>query len=182
VRLLVLVALLLAAPAWAGGEYARPRRVAYLDRALAALRSLGAGGRRSLEEEVHAGARRRCRADRQTPSITCLIEVAGATCGARPVAARASCHLAADVIVTNLLAEEEMVDEGTRARLVGQGDYRGRLRAALAARHRTLAADLVLAQPAGALPDRIDRFCTDAGELAWQRCAAALLWYLAEQP
>lgn len=179
----IIFALALTTPARAGGEYARDRRVAYLDRALSALRALGAGGRDALEEELHAGARRRCRADRRPPSIPCLLELADATCGARPAEARAPCHLAADVVLTNQLSENELVDEATRGRLAA-GSYRAGMRAALAARRRALAADMVLS-PAGRgedVPARIDRFCASGGDLTWQRCAAALLWYVAEQP
>jgi hypothetical protein len=180
---IIALALAFAPPARAGGEYARDRRVAYLGRALSALRSLGAGGRSALEEELHAGARRRCRADRRPPSVPCLLELADATCDARPAEARAPCHLAADVVLTNQLSENELVDEATRNRLVA-GSYRDGMRAALAARRRALAADMVLS-PAGRGEDvagRIDRFCASGSDLAWQRCAAALLWYVAEQP
>lgn len=173
-------ALCIAAPARAERPYARPARLAYLADALAAVRALGPSGRRALEDELHQGARRRCRADQGEPTAACLVGLARARCAAEPPARQPACHLAADVALANRLAEPEMVDEATRARFVGQGaDYREAMRAELLRRRTTLAAEFALAEPGpdGELPARIDRFCARRDRpLAWQRCAAALVW------
>lgn len=169
-------------PGRAAADHGRRDRVAYLSRAVDAVRHLGGAGRGALSDVMQTGARRRCRADRGEPSIACLIDMARAHCEAQPPAARAACHVAADVVVTNLLSESELVDKATRVRFVSQGgDYRAAMRAELLVRHAALAADLILAEPGadGDLPARIDRFCARPDrELAWQRCAAALVWYI----
>jgi len=177
------LALLLAlGGAAAAHTYARPGRVAYLARALEAVRQLGVQGRGELAGALQTGARRRCGADRGEPSITCLVDLARAHCEAQPSVRRSACHVAADVVVANLLSESELVDEATRVRFVNQGgDFRAAMRAALLVEYAALAAEFGLAQPGGDvdLPSRIDRFCArPEGTLAWQRCAAALVWYI----
>jgi hypothetical protein len=178
----VLALILLACTAQAApGPYARPARIAYLERALAAVRGLDIEPRRALAAELRLGARRRCRADVATPALACLLDVARATCEREPAARRPACHLVADVIVTNQQAESELVDEATRARFVARGgDYRAALDAELRVHHAELAAELALAEPGpdSDLPRRIDRFCAGPRPLAWQRCAAAIVWYI----
>jgi hypothetical protein len=169
-------------PRPAAADHGRPARVAYLSRAVDAVFRLGSEGRAALADAMAVGARRRCRADRGEPSIACLIDLARAHCQSQPAPARAACHLAADVVVTNLLSESELVDQATRVRFVNRGgDYRAAMRAELRARYAALAADFALAEPGPGsdLPARIDRFCARPDhELAWQRCAAALVWYI----
>jgi hypothetical protein len=168
---IIAVTVALASPAGAG-PYARPARVAYLARALEAVTALGPEGARALEDALRTGARRRCRSSRQA----CLIDVARATC--ERAANRESCHLAADIILTNQLSETELVDEATRLRLLARGvDFRAAIRAELRQRYTVLVAELALAEPEGELPARIDRFCAGRA-LAWQRCAAAIVWYI----
>jgi len=165
--------------------YARDARASYLDHALAAVRGLGGDGREALEQALYQGARARCRAALQTPSIACTIELADAVCDPRPD--REPCRLAADVILTNQRAETELVDEATRMKLVASAaDYHVALLAEIAARHGALAAELVLAEPTALTPAtaaaRIDRFCTHRRQGPdWQRCAAALIWYVGEK-
>jgi hypothetical protein len=165
--------------------YARPARLDYLARALAAVRGLGADGRATLEQQLYLGARARCRAGVTTPSVECTIELADATCD--PRADRDACRLAADVILANGRAENELVDEATRMKLVaGAADYRTALLAELDARRGALAAELVLAEAAplalATLPDRLDRFCAQRPRGPdWQRCVAALVWYLGDK-
>jgi hypothetical protein len=166
----------------AAAPYARTSRVAYLAAALDAVRALGAAGRTELERALYQGARTSCRAALATPAIGCTIDVAHATCD--PRADAAACLVAADVILTNQRAETEWVDEAARMQLIGAStDYHTAVLGALDVRHGALAAELVLAEPAAltaaTLPARIDRFCTrrDGGP-DWQRCAAALVWYV----
>jgi hypothetical protein len=174
-----------AAPVAADRSYTRPARLAYLARALRSVRELGAE-LVALDDGLHTDARRRCRAEVAEPSVACLIAAARARCDGGPSARRPACHLAADVAVTNLLAESELVDEATRMRLVNSGgDYRGAMRVELARRRAGLVADLALSQPGSEadLPARIDRFCASRDrDLAWQRCAAAVVWYIGGYP
>jgi hypothetical protein len=178
---LALATAVLAVPAEADRRYARSARQAHLAAALQAVRALG-GERGALDQALHTGARRRCRSDVTAPSLSCLIDMARTHCDGEAPARRASCHAAADVVLTNLLAESELVDQATRARLVGQGrDYRAAMRVELAQRHAALAAEMALSQPGpeAELPARIDRFCAGRERaLAWQRCVAAIVWYI----
>jgi hypothetical protein len=188
VRLVAAIALAVWLPAAARAEpatYARDARVAHLDRAVEALRSLGPDRRRALELALHEGVRAKCRASGRPATTACMIDVARALCEA-PSAGLAppACTAAADVILTNQHATDDLVDEQTRMRLVRtSSDY-----------HGLLAAELVLFDGAGSEASRIDRLCAERDRavhrcapaakacvpsVAWQRCAAGLAWYVA---
>jgi hypothetical protein len=180
----------------APAPYAEAARAAHLERALGTLRALGDAGARALELELHAAVRARCRpAGGRPPATGCMMEVARAACARRPDPA--GCAAAADVLLTNQHAEDDLLDEATRRRLVSaSADYHAAALAELRARHALLAAELALAAPD---PDAaaIDRFCVRrertgttcdpraalcAPAMPWQRCAAALVWFVAASP
>jgi hypothetical protein len=185
------VAIVLAALAGVAGAAPDPRG-AYVARALAAVRGLGAAGRDQLDRELYASARTRCHADSGSPTSTCLIDAARALCAA--AADRPTCEAAADVLVVNLLSTDTFVDQVTRVRLVrGSTDYHAALAAELRRRYASLAAELALAGAGGDDAAAIDRMCRErdravhacvAGDTAcipslpWSRCVAAVLWFV----
>lgn len=114
------------------------------------------------------------------------------------------CLAVADVIITNQRAEKTMLDETTRMRLVGAAaDYHLAVIAALEARWAVLAAELSLSSPTAPMAERIDQMCRErdrevrpcgaaeatgmtpksggapvcVGTIAYQRCAAGLVWF-----
>ncbi len=203
-RIAIAAAVLLASSALAQtGEpaiYARSERVAHLDRALATLQGLGPDGVRAFENEIYQAMRTRCRpSGMQPPAVACLATAADAVCATRSDGV--GCAAAADVIVTNLHAENAFVPETTRMRLVAAGaDYHGGVMREMRTRLELLASELVLAAP-GAKADgaRIDAFCAERDRevvacepgaklcvpsLPWQRCVAGLVWYVStpEEP
>jgi hypothetical protein len=177
------------------GPYAREARVAHLTTALDALRALGPDGRVAFERELHGATRAKCRATAKPAATACAIEVARGVCAGKPDPA--GCAAAADVIATNQHAENDLVDEPTRVKLVRSAtDYHAAVLAELDKIYALLAAEFALARPGGdrELPARIDRFCAERDRetqrcapgtrgcvpsLAWQRCAAGLAWYVA---
>jgi hypothetical protein len=169
----------------AAGPYASEARVAGIDRALAALRAWPAPETRALADSLRAGARTECKAGYGAPPVGCVVDMAAATCARRPEAEQGACRLIADVIVTNMLAEDELVDRARRVELMSRSDdFRAAMDAELSGRYATLAAELLLDRGRAAL-DRpaaaIDRFCAARARthaLAWQRCVAALAWYI----
>ena len=197
-RVLVLTAAVLASSAFAQTDapaiYARAERVAHLDRALATFAALGPDGARAFENEVYQAMRTRCRpSGMEPPAVACLATVAEAVCATRPDAA--GCAAAADIVVTNLHAENAFVPESTRMRLVAAGaDYHGAMLREMRTRHALLASELTLTAPgAAASGARIDAFCAGRDRevvacepgaklcvpsLPWQRCVAGLVWYI----
>ena len=170
-------ALAVAASGGGAASGGRDERVEYIAGALDAVRGLGGDGRASLEDVLYTGARTRCRGAHGPPAPGCLLELARETCGDR-----AACQLAADVVLVAITSEHDLVAEQTRRRRVATSpDYRAAMRSELHQRRALLAAELVLAAPGGddALPARIDRFCARRqADPAWQRCVAALVWYI----
>lgn len=169
--------------ALASPDYAAPARVEMIDGALEAVRAAGARGVAELEDAVGAEARDRCGS---SPALACLIDAAAAVCEAREPAARPACRLVADVVVTNRAAETARIGAGQRYQLMGSPDgYRAAMRRALRLRYARLAAELAVAPELTAdLGASIDRFCARRARvtaLAWQRCVAALVYYVGTQ-
>jgi hypothetical protein len=176
----------LAAPVAAEPSYARPSRIEHLQAALDALAALAPAGRQALELELHTAVRTRC----PTARITCMIEVARGICAGRP-----ACLAASDVILTNEHAEPALVDDATRMRQVrASADYHAAVGAVLWSRYALLAVELALAAPGASLAMQIDELCAlrdrtvhscEPGakacvpSLAYQRCAAGLVWFVA---
>ncbi|HUQ07264.1 MAG TPA: hypothetical protein VM261_32455 [Kofleriaceae bacterium] len=200
-RLAIVAAVLLASSALAQTDgpaiYATSERAAHLDRALATLQALGPDGARAFENEVYQAMRTRCRpSGMQPPAVACLATAADAVCATRSDGA--GCAAAADVVVTNLHAENAFVPETTRMRLVAAGaDYHAGVMREMRTRLELLASELVLAMASsgGAKADgaRIDAFCAERDRevvacepgaklcvpsLPWQRCVAGLVWYV----
>lgn len=185
------------------GDAAALARVRAIAASLAALETSGDAGV-ALEAELATALRSRCGADPSAASWPCALATGRAVCEARPANARASCAAAADVVLVNLRAASDWVDEATRVRLVrGATDYHRALLSELERRFAALAAELVLEERtlAAELGERagassaavLDRFCarrdyrprpprcqaaaaTCVPPLSWQRCVAALVW------
>jgi hypothetical protein len=161
-------------------------RVAHLAAAIAQLQAIEPY---AFERELYDAIRVKCGT---SPKTACMIETARAACAQR------GCAASADVIVTNLHAERALVDEPTRVRLVRTStDYHAAVVAEVRKRYAILAAELVLAAPAASLAAQIDAFCVERdrvarrcapgapaciGSIAYQRCAAGLVWFTSTQP
>ena len=189
-RLAIVILCALVASANAG-PWARDTRVAHLNQALTVLR---ARDRATFERELHAATRLQCHAT--SPTIACARTQARAVCNMK--SDKQACLAAADIVLTNQHAANALVDELTRVKLVRSStDYHAALLEELHGIYALLAAEFVLAAP-GADTDvgaRIDRFCAERDRevhrcapgakacvpsLPYQRCAAALVWYVAE--
>jgi hypothetical protein len=102
------------------------------------------------------------------------------------------CLAAADIVLTNQHAEYDLVPEQTRVRLVRtSANYHAAVLGELRAMFALLAAELALSPPADGEAARIDRLCATreaprcaasargcVPALAYQRCAAGLIWYV----
>ncbi|HUH00756.1 MAG TPA: hypothetical protein VML75_02100 [Kofleriaceae bacterium] len=178
--MLALIALLAGSAHAEPTSYGREPRVAYLERALGVLEAMAPSEVTALEDALQAGARNQCKASYGQPPVSCLVQVARTYCEARPVAERAACHLVADLALTNQLGESELVDERTRIKLMNaSGGFRAAMRAELRARYAGLTAEMTLTATGSTPAARVDEFCSGTRRtLTWQRCAAAIIWYI----
>ncbi|MEZ4361008.1 MAG: hypothetical protein R3B48_12565 [Kofleriaceae bacterium] len=195
-RALAVLALCALAAGASAEDLSASARVAHLRRALQALAELG-DGRLELEAELYQAARGRCGERLRAASLDCLLEVARATCAARG----ATCLAATDLMLVNLRGADELLDEPTRLRLLRRGgDYHRAVLEALRQRYGVLAAELALEDPAAAAEPPVSaaalaQFCarrdarpepprcpapsaTCVPSLPWQRCVAAVAWYV----
>lgn len=200
----LLALLIMSAGARAGG-YAPEQRAAHVQQALTALVALGAD-RDRLEVALATAARQRCGATgNQVPKLPCLLEVGAQLCRGGSYGGAETCAAAVDVMLVNLRSAGDLVDEATRVRLVrGAADYHAALLVELRKRYAALAAEWILEDPeAGAVAPAsapsLDRFCarrdyrpkpprcdqlseTCVPSLSWQRCVAALAWFVTSPP
>lgn len=178
-RAVIALVLVIAATAPAHADPAD--RAAYVQSLVRAVSDTPAAERSAIIEALQLGARTTCRATFGKPALRCLAELARTTCRNRGPA----CLPIADVAMTNLVAEDEWVDTASRVRIMSAtDDYRAAMDRELLRRFAPLAAEMSLAPDFAAgdeLGASIDRFCaryTARRRLAWQRCAAALVWYV----
>lgn len=177
-----LIAALAPAPAGADSGYGEKARIAYLGAQLEAIRATGAADLATLADEIYQGGRSKCQTASTRLRIACLIELGREVCALRP---GTRCMLIADVIVTNLLGENQFVDREARFEIMSAADdFRPALVHELRARYAALVTEMVVSRELAAAPDLnagIDRFCIAYGharELPWQRCVAAIIWYV----
>lgn len=168
-----------------GSLYVRDARVAYIGGALAAIDRLGPAGLDARYREVLQGSRSVCRADFAEPTLSCMLGMAQDQCAALPADQRADCQVMSDVIVTNMLGEKEFISDAERLGLMNEGDnFRNALLVMLRDRYAPLVTGLALSpgfHSGEGLAPAIDEFCevyTSTRYLVWQRCVAAILWYI----
>lgn len=170
-------------------------RAAHLRTALDTFSKLGAPGRSALELELYDLVRTKCRAGSTRAAPACMAEVGRTVCAAK--ADRAACFAAADVILTNQSAEGDLIDNVTRMKLLrGSTDYHAAVNAELWKTYALLAAELALAPQGTDRAEQIHAFCAGRDRtvhacepgakacvpsLAYQRCAAALVWFVANE-
>ncbi len=141
----------------------------------------------------------RCVGGKPRLVIRCYVELATVACGGErrkgSAISTTDCMRIADVIATNLLGESSFVSPSKRARLVETSEvFRRALDAELERQYARLAlemlakSDLARGQRGASAADpsatreavSVHRFCTSrgqAGQLSYQRCAAALVWF-----
>lgn len=137
-----------------------------------------------IENAVYVASRSRCRAAFGTPTVGCVIDAARDSCRGESESERAGCVSIADVAATNLLGETQLVGNRARFSLMNAGgDFREAMRGELRRRYALLAAEYAISSEFDPDAPRagLDAFCVEVGQtrdLPWQRCVAALAWYM----
>jgi hypothetical protein len=161
-------------------------RVAYLTGALAAVRDTPAETLAQGNEYARALARGACSSSVQRLKVECLMTAARRYCHNRGAAEAARCDVYMDVVTSNVLADEQLISAEKRYRMMRQfKDYRRELARETRRFQGALAADFRMrmgeASDDAAMAQHIDQYClttSDETNLAWQTCAAALVWFV----
>ena len=158
-------------------------RIAYLQLVLAAIGGTPAAERDRAVEHIRVLDRGPCAASSERMESECLMAAARRWCASRD----AKCGALADVAISNLLAEKQLVPSERRSEITkGVAEPRKAVDRELARVTGTLAVDFRLrtGEPTAddaELARRIDRYCLEAGDnsgLSWQACASTLAWFL----
>jgi hypothetical protein len=188
-RAAIVIAMLLATATAARAEprYRSEARVAYLRALLGALGDSDGATLRQASDYARAMARGACGSGVARLKVECLMTAARRFCAARADESR--CRLALDVIVSNALAEEQLIPLERRYQIMrASKDYRRALALELLRVQGALAVDFRLRMGGDGdgddderLARDIDRYCvasSDETNLAWQTCASSLVWFL----
>jgi len=177
---LIIAAVIAATPP---ARYEEAVRAAHLEQALTAIQEAKPAVLNQGQAYASAMERSACSSDNERLRADCLITAARRFC--KSGAGRAEgkrCPLFMDVIASNVLAERELISTAQRYQIMRrEKDFRKAINRQLQHRYGTLAVELRLAGSEGPLGARIDRFCqatADRSNLAWQTCAAALVWFI----
>lgn len=177
---LILIGVLLVPMTGAGQSEGPPSRAARVARQLQALETTPEQTRESLRHQLLGRARASCGANVSLPPLACLEAEADKTCS--PRADQTRCLLIADLVWVNYLARDEWLGPNRRRSIIERGgDVRAALEAATQRAYARLAADFALGGK-GQLPAAIDGYCLEGRAkvrvLPWNRCVAALVWYI----
>lgn len=189
IRALVVVCALAVAGAAAAEEtYRATERVAYLERALAALRATPAD---ALAQAVHYAevmSRSSCASEVERLEVECLMTASRQYCKKRGGDAQ-RCAVALDVIVAKLLGDAQLISTEQRYQIMSRSkDYRRELERESRRLAGALAVDFRLRMGEAAsdaeLAQKLDRYClaaSDDNAIPWQSCVASLAWFIVSE-
>ena len=184
-RALAVVALVAAAAPAVAASHDAEARVAQLTAALAAVRDAPPAALQRAGDYLRALHRGGCSSGVARLQVECLMTAARRYCK-RGEAELHGCLVVLDVLASNVLAEEQWIGPERRYELMrANRDWRHALAAELRRAEGALAVDFHLregdAAEDAALARKIDHFClvsSDDTNLAWQTCAATLVWFV----
>lgn len=185
VAALAVVALVAAPPRAVAATHDAEARVAQLTAALAAVRDAPPAALQRAGDYLRALHRGGCSSGVARLQVECLMTAARRYCK-RGEAELHGCLVVLDVLASNVLAEEQWIGPERRYELMrANRDWRHALAAELRRAEGALAVDFHLregdAADNAALARKIDHFClvsSDETNLAWQTCAATLVWFV----
>ena len=187
VALVLVVAFAVAAPARAAPPLSHDAaaRAAALEVALGAVRAASPSSLKKASDYLRALHRGGCSSGLARLQVECLMTAARRFCK-RGEAELHGCLAVLDVLASNVLAEDQWIGPERRYELMrAQRDWRHALAAELRRIQGALAVDFHLregdAADDAALARKIDHFClttSDETNLAWQTCAATLVWFV----
>jgi hypothetical protein len=158
-------------------------RIAYLQLLLSSLGATPPAERNRAQEYVRVLDRGQCSAASERLEVECLMTASRRWCANRG----AHCNPLADAIISNLLAEKQLVPPERRYELSKkERDERRAVEREVERIAGALAVELRLRSGAptdddAELARRLDRFCltsADASGLSWQACVSELAWFM----
>jgi hypothetical protein len=186
-RALVIACLLAVAAGDAVAEetHGAEQRVAYLERALAALRATPPQALAQAANYAQVMSRSSCASEVLRLKVECLMTASRTFCRKKGGDAQ-RCAADMDVVVAKLLGDAQLIPAERRYQIMMHTkDYRGelaresrRLAGALAVEFRLKMGE---AKSDAQLARNVDQYClasSDENAMPWQACASSLLWFV----
>jgi hypothetical protein len=163
-------------------------RVAYIERALGALRETPKAALAQASEYVHVLGRSSCASGVERLKVECLMTASRLYCK-KGGDDKQRCLIDMDVIVSRLLGDAGLISTEKRYQIMSHTkDYRRELARESRRIAGALAADFRLRMgEAGSdalLAKNIDGYCLATGDenaMAWQTCVSSLVWFIATE-
>ena len=161
-------------------------RVAYVESALNAVQNAPSEVLQQAHANLAVYERGACVSASQRLRSECLMSAAKRFCLKRPKVELPECALYTDVVVSNLIAEKQLIPTDERYEIMKRSkDWRREMARKTRRLQGALAADFGLQAGISAdnatLSKKIDSYCTtsaDQTNLSWQTCVASLAWFI----
>jgi hypothetical protein len=182
------------APAMATADAAHTHdtaaRTAYIAAALQAVATTPAAALHEAGEYARALAHGACSTGMRRLKVECLMTAARQYCKGGDAGAARRCNLALDIIVSNVIADEQLISSEKRYQIMrAYKDYRRRLAEERRRLQGALAVDFRLrvgdTDEDARLAPAIDHYCltyADETNLAWPACVSSLVWFMRAEP
>ncbi len=174
---MIICALALGSTSLAAAGYDESTRITLIESAFHELER-SPDQARDLREEIRSQTRIRCQGKNKTLVVRCAVEVGRQQCEGKGSA----CLALADVILTNGFGEDSFVTDAERYAILNRAEnFRAELDKFLVGRYAELATELALENAHDQGATMIDKFCLKVAKrnrLPWQRCVAALVWFI----
>lgn len=178
-----------AAAADPSAPYGAAARVSHIEGVLTALGHATAAELTEGSDFARALARGACAGGAERLRVECLTVAVRRYCHDRTGEVAQRCPLAMDILVSRILAEEQLIPLEKRYQIIRENrDYRAALAHEIHRLEGTLAVDFHLragvpatTNDAKTLAPAIDRYClasTDETKLSYPTCVSSLVWFL----
>jgi hypothetical protein len=177
------------APVAAEETHRAELRVAYIERALAALRETPPSALAQASDYAHVLGRSTCSSVVQRLKVECLMTASRTYCKKKSSDEPQRCQVDMDVIVSKMLGDTEQLSTEKRYQIMTHyKDWRHELARQSRQQGGTLAVDFRLRTGEGGsdaiVAKSIDQYClatADENAMPWQTCVSSLLWFIATE-
>jgi hypothetical protein len=185
IRLLVVALALMPRSGLADATHGASERVAYVERALAALRATPPEQLAAADDYAHVLGRSTCSSAVERLKVECLMTASRLYCKKHGGDVQ-RCQLDMDVVDSRLLGDAQLIPTEKRYQIMTHyKDYRRELARESRRLAGALAVDFRLrtgeAGSDAELARNIDRYCLASGDdnaMPWQSCVASLAWFI----
>lgn len=185
-----IIFLLIKHPSGYSFQWSEDNKVDYIGNTLASIIDTPIRRLEKIQKQLGVENRSSCRSSIINLKLQCLMKQMNIYCSKFSSSLQKKCRYISDTIIVNKLSENDHLSSRERFFLLKKkGSHKQKMSDALMKKYSNIAAKLSLSNHLECyqvnhicFAQSINNFCTDynyKGELAWQSCVSALLWFIA---